>query len=730
MKFWITVMVGGVLSAPAFAQDPYLHGLYDRLNDSPLQQRLRREAPMPIGVVFLPWAGMTEADMRKHFRLMKELGFDNLKQTMPSPEWPQERIMEVALEEGIIPFWYGEAGWEEITPALLERLGIDAKLGAEAIRRHPKMVAHQKEVLRRGIALNSGHPMLEARQGAKFEFVPDPLLRPADVPFFLDWLKRNYKDVRTLSDAWNQREVGIDERLYQTWADVEQGITAMSQQANNLRGYGGEYGRVRDVLRFKADTHAAQVAENARAAREKNPYAPTRTGGEMGLFLPFAYRATRMESLAATQREAGSFYPSIHFAWHYGEVNYEVARPIYMQASFAVDLFKGGWTGGWESTGGPQQLTGAKGWNREQAETTPGFSVSAGTMKQLLLSFLAGGFKGAGLWTWNFRRAGWEGGEYALLDRNGQPGDRAVAAGEIAKAARKYREELWQAHKEPLVGVMYNWDNDAIWAAISLRGRDHFKHYPMEARVGVSRALINANVPWEHVTPADLKAGLGPRYKVIYLPGQLALNEELLGLLEQYVKEGGRVVIDSPGAAYDEHGKVFETVTGSAFEKLFGVELSDLQYSSNEPRQMNGWKANGFVWHVKPTKATVKQKFDTGEPAVVEHKVGKGSAVVLGWDASHAVFAPGQTTAERMLVEATLGGLKPVYQCEGGIAYRLAAPGAEHYFLINDGVATKMRLNPAMRGVARDAVTGEMLDLRQPVMVEGHSARWVRVARQ
>jgi len=81
----------------------------------------------------------------------------------------------------------------------------------------------------------------------------------------------------------------------------------------------------------------------------------------MGLFLPFAWRATKMEDLAQTQLHTGSFYPSIHLAWHYGEVRYEVARTVYMQASFAHDLFKGGWSAPWESTGGPQQFTGAKG---------------------------------------------------------------------------------------------------------------------------------------------------------------------------------------------------------------------------------------------------------------------------------------------------------------------------------------------------------------------------------
>ena len=83
----------------------------------------------------------------------------------------------------------------------------------------------------------------------------------------------------------------------------------MTGQPNTLRGYGGEYGSVHDVLRFKAEYHAWQIRSSAEAAHRANPNAPTRTGGEMGLFLPFAYRATNMEALANTQLNTGSFYP-------------------------------------------------------------------------------------------------------------------------------------------------------------------------------------------------------------------------------------------------------------------------------------------------------------------------------------------------------------------------------------------------------------------------------------
>lgn len=728
MKLLCLVLAASV-AAPALADDEFMTQLYDKLHDSPMQRKIRSLAPMPFGVVFLPWKGMTEQEMRRHFRLMKQLGFNNLKQTMPSPEWPQERILEIALEEGVIPFWYGEGGWEAITPELLRKLGIPASLSKQQIRTHPKMLAYQKEVLRKGIHLNSGRASLAGSGDpalAGFQHTPDPLLRKEDVPYFLRWLREAYKSPAEVANAWNQYEVGIDDRPFQTWEDVERGLTRASSEPTSL--WGREYSRVRDLLRYKSDYHTRQILAAAQAAHRANPNAPTRTGGEMGLFLPFAYRATKMEDLAQTQLETGSFYPSIHFAWHFGEVNYEVALPIYMQVSFAADLFKGGWTGAWESTGGPQQLSGGKGWDYQQSSTTPGFTVNAGTMTQLFLSYLAGGFKGAGVWAWNYRRAGWEGGEFAMLDRNWKPTERAVRAGKIAQAAEKLRDELWTAHKEPLVGVLYNWDSDAIWAAASLRGRDHFRHYPMQARVGASRALINGNIPWEHVTPSDIDAGLAPRYKVIYMPAQIAVSRDLLAKLAGYVEAGGRVVMDSPGALYDEHGLVLPTAEGTVFEKLFGVELSDVQYSSNVPRTLDEMKLEGFISELRPTRAKVLSRFQTGEPALTEHRLGKGAAIFIAWDASYSVFKPGNAAKEARLREAAMGGLAPPYSCDKAVVYRLASPEADHYFFINDGPPTRARLsfrNYKYKS-ATDPVTGESLPLDAPVELEGYSGRWLR----
>jgi beta-galactosidase len=726
IQFMMIAVLALLIATPVLSQSnhDFLHDKYDAMHDSPMQQKFRQIAPMPFGVVFLPWAGCTEEDMRYHFRMMKELGFTNLKQTMATPEWPEHETLRIALEEGIIPFWYGEGGWELITPELLLKLGLPENMDIKEAREHPSMLEYQKEVLYRH---------LEAWKKNRVEYndkvyfhEPDAFLRPEDEEPFKNWVKQQYRSVKELSNAWNHYEVGIKEEPYKTWEDFENDnlVKTIPGSDEIVPSAGREYGQVRDILRFKADMNIKYLEA---VVIPSHPEQPVRAGGEMGLFLPFASRGTDMEGIAELMKDRGSFYPSIHLAWHFEEVDYEVAPAIYMQSSIATDWFKGGWAATWESTGGPQQFSGGKGWDRKGQEGTPGYTVNTGTMTQLLLSYLAGGFKGVGLWAWNYRRAGWESGEYALLNRQNEPSERTIRAGQIAKAADKYRDEIWNAHKEPLVGVFVNWDNEAIWAAAAGPGRTHFKHYPVQARVGISRALINANIPWEYVTPSDIKAGLGPRYQIIYMPAQAAINEDLLPVFEDYVKQGGRLVIDAPGGWWTEHGKVLETGKGSAFEKIFGASIADFQYSNNVLWKIDGHVLDGFVIDIKTTSAKVVEQFQNRRPLVTENKLGKGTAVILAADASFSMKSPGNAFMESWTLKHTLNGKESPYSCPDAIVYRLTAPEADHYFFINDDepMMTSITFTNYRYKSFTDGVTGEMVD-PSAIELEAYSGRWIR----
>ncbi len=708
-----------------------------RLHDTPMQRKFRQMAPMPIGCVFLPWPGLTEDEARRHFRLMKKLGFTCLKQTMPTPDWPTERTLTIALDEGIWPFWYAEAGYEAITPELLTRIGLDPKMAIDKAISHPAMIAYQKTVFQKRIdskhaavhvAGDGGEPNNQVVPGVVGDIKGHELHPEADA-HFLTWLQTQYKDVETLKQAWNVYHVGISDRAakWTTWDDVA------SRWRRDMPPR--EYRHLRDIMRFRADMFTRDYIGSAVKKRDAtDPHEPVRAGGEMGLFLPFSSRGTDMEQIALSMAEGGSFYPSLHLAWHFEEVGFEVARAIYMQTSITADWAKGIWTATWESTGGPQYFSGGKSpFVAEMATVTPGFTVDAGTITQLMLSYLAGGFRGVGMWSWNHRTAGWEAGEYALLDRNHQPTDRAIRAGRIGQAMVKYRRELWDSEKEPLVGVMWDWDNEAIWAAMSVTGRDHYKNVPVRARIGVSRALIDANVPWEYVTPRNLRDGLGLRYPILYLPAFISITGELQTMLEDYVREGGRLVLDMPGAYFDEYGRMLPTDKNSWFGRLFGTTLDEFHYGKaiNTPRSIGKTRLEGFVARLTPFKAkTIARYRETDLPAVTENKYGKGTAVVIGYEASGGCLQAGNLPLQKLLVTHTLGKHQPPYKSDS-IVYRIAGPKSDHYFFINDGPATKAKLtfNGLKYESFSDPVTGEKLKSVASVSLESHSGRWIRAVK-
>ncbi len=730
----LAVSLAGAAAAPsspaAQPADPFLHGLYDRLNDSPMQQKLRRLRPWPVGVVFIQRPGMTHADIRAHFRLMRELGFNALKQCelLEGEDW--RAVYKMALDEGIIPWWHHDADSEDPTPEHLRALGLPADLTPEQLRVHPDWIARQDRLRRARIDRTEPRPKPAAAH--ETDGLPGTLKRdqygvtPESVDLLVAWLQKRYGTVAALQQAWNFQYPMVHRRPWRQWSDLRADVVPFLNDERQ------EYRRIVDVYRFRADLHLAKIRQSRDELLAHDPLVPNRFGGEMSLFLPFAARSTDMEGIASLMGDGGTFYPSMHPGWHYEEADFEYARPTYMQASLAVDWFKGGWAATWESTGGPQQLSGGKApFVPEVRDQVAGFTVDENTIQQLMLSWVAAGFKGFGQWCWNARGFGWEAGEYALLDRNMQPGPRAIAAGKIGRATHRLRDELWAARKEPLVGVFQDWESDAFWAAVAVGGRDMYKQFPVRARIGVTRALINANVPWEHVTARNLRAGLADRYRVIYLPAQLALDADLLPLLRGYVERGGRLVLDAPGAWYGYDGRLLPTADGSAFEQLFGARIGDYQYSRDNHVQwrVGAQAVDGFVLDLQPTRARVVEKFANGRPAVTEHALGRGTAVIVAHAAALGSWKAGNPWTEQTLVRHALGAHRSPYACEGALVYRLAAPAADHYFLINDTSEVRtVRLTTPDQSYRRaeDPVDGREVNLGAPIAIPANDARWVR----
>ena len=709
----------------AQTKDEFLTELYDRLHDSPFQQSVKKIAPIPCGVVYVQAPEHEEKEVRAHMKLIKSLGFNALKQIMAKPGWTEERISIIALEEGIIPFWYGEGGWEPITEQLLTKLGIPKNETMEKLITNQKMIDYQKNIMkeRAGKIEEYNKKNIKNLKVTSTAYEPELGKRGIDLTpkgeeLFVEWCKSTYKTIENLNKAYNQdvSNLSIDDyNGFLSWEDFAARWKTLS---------GREFRHTRDILKFKVEHALISIGESSKKFKEiVGSTTPYRGGGEMGLFLPAAYMGVDFEGIADTIKNYGSLYPSLHFTWHYEETNHEMVLPFYQQASLMNDYFKGGWCGGWESSGGPQQISG------EKDAIGNGYYVDGGTLLQFYLSQFAAGFKGFGIWCWNVRESGGEVGEYALLDRNEQVTDRAVKMGQLSKALQNLRYEIWTTKKEPIVGVLSSWNNDAMWGVVGIAGPTEFIMKPIEARIGVSRALQNANIPFEYVTPDDLKNGLGGRYKIIYMPAMMCIENELQKSLKTYVEEGGRLVMDAPGGWINEYGDLITSEKGSFIEQVFGTQLSDVQFSgTNRSFSIDANSINGFMYDLNLTTAKSNYNYSHGKPAITENKLGKGTAIIIGYNASLDCFKKGNIESEKRLLKYTMGNYPSPYSCDGAIVYRLASPTADYYIFINEGEQKKVNLKTKFTyKKITDPISGEILTNAEGINLETHSARWLRM---
>lgn len=719
-------------------EDPYLKDVYLKLNGTPMQHRLRTLCPFPVGVVYYQQRGDNIDSIAKEFKIMQELGFNALKQiVLCSPSNPPgftEQVFHKAIESGMIPWYYGQGGWHEITASLCDSLGITPMGEQKTIRQiqdDPGMIAWQNHFLHQRVNRMHNKPPKPKEMGEPGR--NSPYLSEQLIPLFAQWLKETYVDMASLKEAWNEGYTGPIKANSFEEAALELKSTGTDIWGRKTGKNTWDFRRLRDAMRFQADLVTGDYHRAMELFNEWDPQEPERTGGHQ-LFENQALNGWDLEAQAKAGAVGGSFYSSIHLAHHFFLCDGEYIRPVYMQARIVSDMMKGGWAATWESTGGPTIWSG-----------THSYTVNANITRQLMLSYLAAGLKGIGFWSWNSRGEGWEAGEYALTDISGKPSERAIEAGHIAKIIQEQRFELWEAMDEPVAGILYSWENEAVLGRMSLGAyplttpvystdRDkQFAQMYSRSRTGISRALMNNNIPFEYVTENDLEAGLAGRYRIIILPHLLACGEKLPQILTSYVQEGGILIADVPLFFMDSYGRINDTQAGSWFESLFGFSINDYYHTRNNPLEFRNYKPESVFADITTTRATVHESFSKGEPAILSSAFGKGRTIVFNFNITAAAEKPGNLIPEEGITEMVLKYADPPFRVLRGkniLVYRRSAPAADHYFVINEGDERTVVLGDFKRKYAKavELIEGKPLSIGKTLKIEvpANSGVWIR----
>ena len=244
--------------------------------------------------------------------------------------------------------------------------------------------------------------------------------------------------------------------------------------------------------------------------------------------------------------------------------------------------------------------------------------------------------KGGIFWSLNPRASGIESGEWALLDFQHQPTDRVTAVAEVSRCLNQHKSIFANARKmNPGISIVYI--RESLWTEgivtqdtpASKDGRIRC----MTNMLGYFKALSESGI-----TP-DLKAFEEYDFsrsdytgQTIILAHQIAVPLQYVAILQDFVKKGGKLIVDGLTGFYD--GDVHNRMlTGFPLRELFGGCISEFkQIDAPYLYRLKGYEVPlpGYAWtgFIRPDKGAEILCGEEGQlPLATRFRYGKGDVV-------------------------------------------------------------------------------------------------------
>lgn len=306
---------------------------------------------------------------------------------------------------------------------------------------------------------------------------------------------------------------------------------------------------------------------------------------------------------------------SAHASWHFGYFN----RQQYALAMLAnAEIIRSG------AGDLPWFMTELQGGNN----TYSGLNAMCPTpeeIQQWLWITLGCEGKGAIFWMLNPRSSGIEAGEWAMIDFQGKPTERLIAAKEVSSIVNT-NTDIFKSPRIISSGIDIIYFKESLWAEslMALKGDKYMGRQPgavIKSPVACFRALTERglNVGLKDINEYDFsqKDYTG---KSIVISNQIAIPEKYRQSLEIFVSRGGTLLVEGLSAFFDED--LHNTMnTGFMFEKLFGDNISEFILKDNLfNTEIGEYKLPTHLWYGKMANK---------ESPAIQHSFGKGRVIWL-----------------------------------------------------------------------------------------------------
>lgn len=468
---------------------------------------------------------------------------------------------------------------------------------------------------------------------------------------FREWLRQKYSSLEELNEAWSADVWG---QVYSDWSQV--GVPAQPRTWSNPT-------RRLDFHRFTS----ASMLEHFKAARDilrrHTPDLPIVTN-----FMRF-YKTNDYWAWAAEEDAAAlDIYPDpreadAHVA---AALNFDLMRSLRNGQPWIV----------------MEQATGAV------SQWPINVSKLPGKMRLGSYQAIAQGADGILFFQWRQAKGGTERFHSAMV---GHAGSNTRIFREVRELGNELKslDGLTGTRSAAKVAVVFDWD---CWWALELGNSPRSDLKYAQEVLRFYKPLFDANITVDFV---DTKRDLS-QYGLVILPAAYLITDESAKRFEDYVSDGGRLVVSYLSGIVDESNTIRLGGYPGALRNVLGAWSEEMHPLAGDGEEVklamtDGGTASASYWteHLHTGGAEVLASYDSGRlagaPAVTRNTFGQGSAVYL------SARVDGTLLKTLLAEECDAAGVQAELAAPHGVQIRRRAGNGRSFLLVlnhNDAPAS------------------------------------------
>jgi len=154
-----------------------------------------------------------------------------------------------------------------------------------------------------------------------------------------------------------------------------------------------------------------------------------------------------------------------------------------------------------------------------------------------------------------------------------------------------------------------------------------------DAAAGAWHAFFDLGVRADFLSIDDLPT---TDHRIAYLPYPLMLSDTTVGILTDWVRDGGTLISEALPGFFGDNGWIAARQPGRGLDEVFGTRQLDFEFVPDLLRETalatpaGDLRIGGNREWYEPTTGTVLGAHDDGRPGLVEHEYGAGRTLLLG----------------------------------------------------------------------------------------------------